>query len=121
VLRRPSLPTYSPEQGGTHLPNGRRSGARAGRRCDGAEDVLTAPNISDPQGQRTQARIDQSDRLACTESERAVDQAKSAYEQAVNGYKKENAAISRTKVEKATPNPERAVDHRSNRGSARSP
>ena len=52
------------------------------------------------QGNAPQARLDQvTDTLH--ESERAVDQAKSAYEQAVNGYTKEERAISRANVEKA--------------------
>jgi HlyD family secretion protein len=52
------------------------------------------------QGNAPQARLDQAtDTLH--ESERAVDQAKSAYEQAVNGYTKEERAISRANVEKA--------------------
>ena len=52
------------------------------------------------QGNSPQARLDQAtDSLH--ESERAVDQAKSAYEQAVNGYTKEERTIARTSVEKA--------------------
>jgi HlyD family secretion protein len=52
------------------------------------------------QGNAPQARLDQAtDTLH--EGERAVDQAKSAYDQAVNGYTKEERAISRTNVEKA--------------------
>jgi HlyD family secretion protein len=52
------------------------------------------------QGNAPQARLDQmTDSLH--ESERAVDQAKSAYDQAVNGYTKEERAIARTSVEKA--------------------
>jgi len=52
------------------------------------------------QGNAPQARLDQmTDTLH--ESERAVDQAKSAYDQAVNGYTKEERAISRANVEKA--------------------
>jgi len=52
------------------------------------------------QGNAPQARLDQATD-ALHESERAVDQAKSAYEQAVNGYTKEERAIARTNVEKA--------------------
>src|SRR6266702_5998596 len=52
------------------------------------------------QGNAPQARLDQATD-ALHESERAVDQAKSAYEQAVNGYTKEERAIARTSVEKA--------------------
>src|SRR6266702_270111 len=51
------------------------------------------------QGNAPQARLDQvTDALH--ESERAVDQAKSAYDQAVNGYTKEERAIARTSAEK---------------------
>src|SRR4030081_887814 len=54
------------------------------------------------QGNAPQARLDQvTDALH--ESERAVDQAKSAYDQAVNGYTKEERAIAKTNVEKANP------------------
>jgi HlyD family secretion protein len=52
------------------------------------------------QGNAPQARLDQATD-ALHESERAVDQAKSAYEQAVNGYTREERAIARTSVEKA--------------------
>src|SRR5712671_576918 len=52
------------------------------------------------QGNAPQARLDQvTDSLR--ETERAVDQAKSAYEQAVNGYTKEERAIAKASVEKA--------------------
>jgi HlyD family secretion protein len=52
------------------------------------------------QGNAPQARLDQvTDSLH--EAERALDQAKSAYEQAVNGYTKEERAISGANVEKA--------------------
>jgi len=52
------------------------------------------------QGNAPQARLDQvTDALH--ENERAVDQAKSAYEQAVNGYTKEERAIAKANVEKA--------------------
>jgi HlyD family secretion protein len=52
------------------------------------------------QGNAPQARLDQmTDSLH--ETERAVDQAKSAYDQAVNGYTKEERAIAKTSVEKA--------------------
>src|SRR6202021_44518 len=52
------------------------------------------------QGNAPQARLDQmTDTLH--ESERAVDQAKSAYEQAFNGYPKEERAMSKANVEKA--------------------
>jgi HlyD family secretion protein len=52
------------------------------------------------QGNAPQARLDQATD-ALHESGRAVDQAKSAYDQAVNGYTKEERAISRANVEKA--------------------
>lgn len=52
------------------------------------------------QGNSPQARLDQAtDSLH--ESERAVDQAQSAYEQAVNGHTKEERDIARANVEKA--------------------
>jgi HlyD family secretion protein len=52
------------------------------------------------QGNAPQARLDQvTDSLH--ENERAVDQAKSAYEQAVNGYTKEERAIAKAGLEKA--------------------
>jgi HlyD family secretion protein len=52
------------------------------------------------QGNAPQARLDQvTDNLH--ESERAVDQGKSAYDQAVNGYTKEEREIARANVEKA--------------------
>jgi HlyD family secretion protein len=53
------------------------------------------------QGNAPQARLDQvTDNLH--ESQRAVDQAKSAYDQAVNGYTKEEREIARANVEKAS-------------------
>jgi HlyD family secretion protein len=52
------------------------------------------------QGNAPQARLDQATD-ALHENERAVDQAKSAYEQAVNGYTKEERAIAKANVEKA--------------------
>src|SRR5882724_11307356 len=52
------------------------------------------------QGNAPQARLDQvTDTLH--ESERAVDQAKSAHDQAVNGYTREERAIAKANVEKA--------------------
>src|ERR1700748_2862344 len=52
------------------------------------------------QGNAPQARLDQvTDALH--ESERAVDQAQSVYDQAVNGYTKEERAIAKANVEKA--------------------
>ncbi|RXT37855.1 HlyD family secretion protein [Bradyrhizobium betae] len=53
------------------------------------------------QGNAPQARLDQATD-ALHESERGVDQAKSAYDQAVNGYTKEERAIAGTNVEKAS-------------------
>jgi HlyD family secretion protein len=52
------------------------------------------------QGNAPQSRLDQMTD-ALHESERAVDQAKSAYDQAVNGYTKEERAIAGANVEKA--------------------
>src|SRR6201996_8819395 len=52
------------------------------------------------QGNAPQARLDQATD-ALHESERAVDQATSAYQQAVNGYTKEERAIAKANVEKA--------------------
>jgi HlyD family secretion protein len=53
------------------------------------------------QGNAPQARLDQvTDNLH--ESERAVDQAKSAYDQAVNGYTREEREIAKANVEKAS-------------------
>jgi HlyD family secretion protein len=53
------------------------------------------------QGNAPQARLDQvTDNLH--ESERAVDQAKSAYDQAVNGYTREEREIARANVEKGS-------------------
>src|ERR1700736_360344 len=65
-----------------------------------AQKTFDRTNTLTQQGNAPQARLDQvTDTLH--ESERAVDQAKSAYDQAVNGYTKEERAISRTNVEKA--------------------
>ena len=65
-----------------------------------AQKTFDRTNTLTEQGNAPQARLDQvTDSLR--ESERAVDQAKSAYEQAVNGYTKEERAISRAGVEKA--------------------
>jgi HlyD family secretion protein len=52
------------------------------------------------QGNAPQARLDQTTD-ALHESERVLDQTKSAYEQAVNGYTKEERAIAKANVEKA--------------------
>jgi HlyD family secretion protein len=65
-----------------------------------AQKTFDRTKILTDQGNAPQARLDQvTDTLH--ESEHAVDQAKSAYEQAVNGYTKEERAISRANVEKA--------------------
>src|ERR1700723_4075374 len=65
-----------------------------------AQKTFDRTHILTEQGNAPQARLDQ---MTATlhENERAVDQAKSAYEQAVNGYTKEERAISRANVEKA--------------------
>ncbi len=65
-----------------------------------AQKTFERTRILTEQGNAPQARLDQvTDTLH--ESERAVDQAKSAYEQAVNGYTKEERAIAKANVEKA--------------------
>jgi len=65
-----------------------------------AQKSFDRTNTLTQQGNSPQARLDQmTDSLH--ESERAVDQAKSAYDQALNGYTKEERAIARTNVEKA--------------------
>jgi HlyD family secretion protein len=65
-----------------------------------AQKNFERTRILTEQGNAPQARLDQmTDTLR--ESERAVDQAKSAHDQAVNGYTKEERAISRASVEKA--------------------
>ena len=65
-----------------------------------AQKTFDRTNTLTQQGNAPQARLDQmTDSLH--ESERAVDQAKSAYDQAVNGYTKEERAIARANVEKA--------------------
>jgi HlyD family secretion protein len=64
-----------------------------------AQKTFDRTNTLTQQGNAPQARLDQvTDTLH--ESERAVDQAKSAYDQAVNGYTKEERDIARTNVEK---------------------
>src|ERR1700743_3771901 len=65
-----------------------------------AQKTFDRTKILTDQGNAPQARLDQATD-ALHESERAVDQAKSAYEQAVNGYTKEEGAIARANVEKA--------------------
>ena len=65
-----------------------------------AQKTFSRTHTLTEQGNAPQARLDQvTDALH--ESERAVDQAKSAYEQAVNGYTKEERAIAKANVEKA--------------------
>ena len=65
-----------------------------------AQKTFDRTRILTEQGNSPQSRLDQmTDSLH--ESERAVDQAQSAYEQAVNGYTKEERAISKANVEKA--------------------
>jgi HlyD family secretion protein len=65
-----------------------------------AQKTFDRTQILTAQGNAPQARLDQmTDSLH--ESERAVDETKSAYDQAVNGYTKEERAIARTNVEKA--------------------
>src|SRR5260370_3341550 len=65
-----------------------------------AQKTFDRTNTLTGQGHAPQARLDQvTDALH--DSERAVDQAKSAYDQAVNCYTKEERAIARTNVEKA--------------------
>jgi HlyD family secretion protein len=65
-----------------------------------AQKTYERARILTEQGNAPQARLDQTtDTLH--ESERAVDQTKSAYEQAVNGYTKEERAIAKAGVEKA--------------------
>src|ERR1700733_4942860 len=65
-----------------------------------AQKTYERTHILTEQGNAPQARLDQvTDTLH--ESERSVDQAKSAYEQAVNGYTKEERAIARANVDKA--------------------
>ena len=65
-----------------------------------AQKTYERARILTEQGNAPQARLDQTtDTLH--ESERQLDQAKSAYEQAINGYTKEERDIARTNVEKA--------------------
>ena len=65
-----------------------------------AQKSFDRTNTLTQQGNAPQARLDQmTDSLH--ETERAVDQAKSAYNQAVNGYTREERAIAKANVEKA--------------------
>src|SRR5215475_10082548 len=65
-----------------------------------AQKTYERARILTEQGNAPQARLDQQTD-ALHESERAVDQATSAYQQAVNGYTKEERAIAKASVEKA--------------------
>ena len=65
-----------------------------------AQKTFDRTNTLTEQGNAPQARLDQVT-YTLHESERAVDQANSAYDQAVNGYTKEERDIARTNVEKA--------------------
>jgi HlyD family secretion protein len=65
-----------------------------------AQKTFDRAKILTEQGNAPQARLDQTTD-ALHESERALDQTKSAYEQAVNGYTKEERAIAKANVEKA--------------------
>jgi HlyD family secretion protein len=65
-----------------------------------AQKIFDRTQTLTEQGNAPQARLDQvTDTLH--ETERAVDQAKSAYEQAVNGHTKEERAIAEADVERA--------------------
>ncbi len=66
-----------------------------------AQKTFERTNTLTQQGNAPQAKLDQvTDTLH--ETERAVDQATSAYQQAINGYTKEERAIAKTNVEKAS-------------------
>jgi HlyD family secretion protein len=65
-----------------------------------AQKTFERARILTEQGNAPQARLDQTTD-ALHETERAVDQATSAYQQAVNGYTKEERAIAKSSVEKA--------------------
>src|SRR5580698_7618926 len=66
-----------------------------------AQKTFDRTNTLTQQGNAPQSKLDQvTDTLH--ESERAVDQATSAFQQAVNGYTKEERAVSRANVEKAS-------------------
>jgi HlyD family secretion protein len=65
-----------------------------------AQKTFERARILTEQGNAPQARLDQTTD-ALHESERAVDQTQSAYDQAVNGYTKEERAIAKSNVEKA--------------------
>ena len=100
LLPRPSLPTCSSERGWRLIAARKAELERAQAALVLAQKTFDRTNTLTQQGNAPQARLDQvTDTLH--ESERAVDQAKSAYEQAINGYTKEERAIARTNVEKA--------------------
>jgi HlyD family secretion protein len=65
-----------------------------------AQKTYERARILAEQGNAPQARLDQTTD-ALHETERGVDQATSAYQQAVNGYTKEERSIARASVEKA--------------------
>src|SRR5215813_1473665 len=65
-----------------------------------AQKTYERARILTEQGNAPQARLDQQTD-ALHESERAVDQATSAYQQAVNGYTREERAIAKASAEKA--------------------
>ena len=65
-----------------------------------AQKTFDRAKILTEQGNAPQARLDQTTD-ALHESERALDQTKSTYEQAVNGYTKEERAIAKANVEKS--------------------
>jgi HlyD family secretion protein len=65
-----------------------------------AQKTFDRTNTLTQQGNAPQSRLDQATD-ALHESERAVDQATSAYQQAVNGYTREERAIAKANVEKA--------------------
>src|SRR5258705_13621529 len=86
--------------GGETIAAGKAELERAQAALVLAQKTFDRTNTLTEQGNAPQARLDQvTDTLH--ESERAVDQAKSAYDQAVNGYTKEERDIARTNVEKA--------------------
>ena len=93
-----------------------RARAGAGERGPGAEDLSTASASWPSTAMRRMARLDQATD-ALHESQRAVDQAKSAYEQAVNGYTQGGARDRRgERRQGARRHQGRAIDHRSDGG-----
>src|SRR5580698_2255833 len=65
-----------------------------------AQKTFDRTNTLTQQGNAPQSRLDQATD-ALHESERAVDQATSTYQQAINGYTREERAIAKANVEKA--------------------